>query len=61
MLSNLFNRKIQNIDQITDSYNTFILPQILSSDCLGVNLCGWIDFEDYLKNRMIIPIPLIYH
>ena len=49
MLSNLFNRKIQNIDQITDSYNTFILPQILSSDCLGVNLCGWIDFEDYLK------------
>lgn len=49
MLSNLFNRKIQNIDQITDSYNTFILPQILSSDCLGVSLCGWIDFEDYLK------------
>lgn len=51
MLSNLFNRKIQNIDQITDSYNTFILPQILSSDCLGVNLCGWIDFEDYLKKQ----------
>lgn len=25
----------QNIDQITDTYNTFILPQILSSDCLG--------------------------
>lgn len=48
-MSGLYQRKIQNIDQIKSNYNNFILPKILSSECLGVNLWGWLDFEDYLK------------
>ena len=49
IMSCLYQRKIQNIDQIKSNYNNFILPKILSSECLGVNLWGWLDFEDYLK------------
>ena len=48
-MSGLYQRKTQNIQQIKSNYNNFILPKILSSECLGVNLWGWLDFEDYLK------------
>lgn len=48
-MSGLYQRKIQNIQQIEDNYHKIILPKILSSECLGINLCGWLNIEDYFK------------